>query len=1462
MSQQQTVLRVQTNIPSTDVSGTYAFEFLDLYDDVPIKINKSVAELQDISKKNSDYSIGLTLPGSKKNNRFFENFFNVDAVSLYFDAASRVPCSVLLNDESYFSGYMRLNKVGVINSKVEYSVTLYSEVGQLFGLIGNNLLKDMNFNDSEYPFNHTFDLSNVTDKFNYTNFALNSEYPYPYFYPVVHNGYNYSGDTVIFSGSSDQTRFYSSTNNTAGLLSGYTSTAAAFAAGNLQFHLNSPTQGLINNQLKPAINIWSLIQLMFKTYGYTIKSDFFNTPWMKTLYMYGYFSSESTKFAYKINNIQELPLSGVKVVFLEDPAQTFNVIVVAGDSGIPCFSLSNITFTATFTSGAPVSGTIIAGSSGFTQNVGRTLSGGSASVPTSTTLKYFPVAIGDETPYLDGDFVDFSQVIDQDIKQIDILGSIAKKYNLIFVPDPDVQNQLIIEPFDFYMGTGKIVDWTPKISYDKGFTVEPALNYVESQLLLTDLEDGDEGNKEFKTRNNRIYGRNIVYNPTDFKSQEKKIETIFGPELIRKWDKDGVNNIGLPLGINYSAASQETVSGTTSRVSWTYQGVKTKPKLFYWLGGFNPFLDTVGEVFTYAPYSTYSAYVSDSSAAFYFQSDRVPVISHTMPMGLADADKINNDSLSILFNSELPVNIGVQTYNVYTENDAYNTFYKNRITNLYDKNTRFLTGNFDLKYSDIKNLFTEDIVKIQEQYFLVNKISEFNLTNRELTKVELLQYNVNPQTYPDRYFQYYYCDNPSKIYKFKTDFTNPNLLDTNFGWSVYYDNQVGSLTGSTTGFTSSFKNVENFSTVVYVPYTMYEVSQATYNSSGIDWSADSMIQYIYSSDLGPFLFNMPTYWVNSGSTRTGVNVFENCAQFTSVRNTYGILTGSSTNHGNLPTPTTTATPMPTPSATPNSSIGARGSILLSYDETPDAAGGMNLLITRNGATVSLNYIDTPNELFVSPAFRGDSFFLFFSSVPTGITQYVNVIRRIYTTDEIGIDKGIREEFISCAALGGSSSQTISFSVPSLPLTTYNFEYIIKVGQFAEYVCPTATPAPTPPPTPTPTNFPTSTPTGTPTPTPSPTPVVASLDGTFNYTTGGWINDINEFADNTVGIAVDSSVNVLNISGVGISGFTDYPYPWPSYVTTKTFEKSLTISDRYFLGGDWTQWKSSLLPFPYGSEISVAYGATVSGATGGDLNLVSAGVGGMSFTSDVERIRNRKSLTGQIASGNGYIKLSLSGFTAPANALLSPSNQGRDGYDFDEQSDNKIIVVGDFERIGTTATTVGCIARLNATTLVNDTSFTQGTGFNSEVMGVAVQSDDKIICVGAFSTYSGISVNNGIVRLNSNGTLDTTFSGATSGFTFPNGYYPNSMKVKVQSDGKIVVVGLFDTYNGVSSRGLVRLNTNGSIDTSFYVGSGFSGGVYTIGSMRLEIQTDGKILVGGNFTSYNGTSTGTLVRINP
>ena len=935
MSQQQTVLRVQTN----DNSLLPNYVILDLYTDIPIKLNKSFAEIQDIAKKNTEYSIGLTLPGSKTNNAFFENFFNVDTNSLFFNVTKRNNCDVLLGDEPLFRGYLKLNKVSVMNSKIEYDVTLYSTIANLFGAIGNNLLSDLNFGDTGYTFNHTFSLNQVWANFFTTNFSLDQEQPRPYFYPVVHNGYNYiSGDTVNQSGTTlTQTRLYSSTSATVGpAISSYATPAAAWAAGVKQYQINSPTQGLMDNQLKPGLSVWNLMKLIFKTYGYTITSDFFNTPWFKSLYVYGIYSSEDAKFSYKINSIGEYPPEGIEVVVIDD-GNKLDIYVCKAGTGIPAFSLSDFVVTAGFIYYDPYTGVEFTGvdlsikafTTGTTYNypasytyVGTT----SDDVSIGTTLKFAPAPVGSTVPFVDGDAVNFSLVIDPTIKQIDFISSIAKKFNLVFISNPDNPIDILIEPYDFYVGTGQIYDWTDKISYDKGWSVEPALNFIESELYISDLEDNDAGNKQFKEVNNRIYGRNMVLNPTDFKSQEKKIETIFSPELIRKWDDDVTNNIGLPLGINYSVKNTDE----NGVVRWQYGGIKTKPKLMFWLGAYNPFLDTVGEVFDNpgSYYPTYAVYLTNSSATTYQQSNTLPVISHTIPMGNSDENKkqrgFENDSLCILFNSEEPVSLGagLQIYNTFTRFDAYNRFYNNRITNIYNPNTRFLSGYFNLKYSDVKNLKANDIIKIQEQYFVWNKISEFNLTNRELTKCELIQLNVNPQTYPTRYFVYYYCDDPTVCYKLKTDFINPNILDTNYGWSVYYDHQIGSLTGQTSGFTSTVVNVESFSNIRYVPYTMFEVTESAYNASSCtDWICDTMFDYIWQN--GPFsVFYMPSFWVNSGSTKTGANVWNNCTDFYSDATAYGILTGSSIYHGitacttPTPTPTITSSSTPTPTPTP------------------------------------------------------------------------------------------------------------------------------------------------------------------------------------------------------------------------------------------------------------------------------------------------------------------------------------------------------------------------------------------------------------------------------------------------------------------------------------------------------------------------------------------------------------------
>ena len=918
MSQkQQTVLRVQNN-----VSGyTIQYQVLDLFSSIPIKVTRSYADLTDISKKNSDTALNVILPGSKTNNAFFENFFDVDVQSFKFSAVNKALCQVLIDDEPYFTGYLRLNKIKIENSSVEYDCSLFSTVGNLFGDIGNNQLIDLNFDDPEYTFNHEFNTTNVINKWSFSNFGINGEKPFTYIYPVVHNGYLYSGNTPNLSGGTlnSQTRLYTSSPILAG---SYANTAAALAAGVRPFRINTPGQGILNNQLKPAISVWNLMHLLFKEYGYKIKSDFMNTPWMKTLYMYGYFSSNLTKFSYRLNSILTLPLSQVNISINPPTIGTtqFSVIVSQRGTGVPCFCDQDINYNywrytgallyrevATvpkFTSGTTVN--IVTGTYFGTRGVAS-----SAPIVPATSLRYLPVAINETVNFFPGDEVNFSLVIDQELKQIDFLSSIAKKFNLVFVPDPEVPNQIIIEPYSYFIGTGDIHDWTEKISYDTGFTVEPALNYIDSYLTFTDSEDGDYGNVQFKNRNtNRIYGQKFVPNPTDFKSTTGKTETSFSAEVFRQWDTpDQLPNGGIdfPLGINYAGSTNTSTGGLDNEViNYIYTGVKTKPKLMWFLQGSNLLAQYAATPITYdfaLTARTYTISIGNVTTATgntttYVDPFNIPVMSNVMPIGVRDEFKRTNDSQSLLFQGEPTTDINPNTFNSYTYNDAYNSFYLNRVNNLYDPNTRFLKANFNLNLADYKNLKPQDIIKIKNQYFTWNTISNYNLINSELTEVELVQNNLNPNVYPTRYFRYSYCDNPALCYKIKTDFTNPNLLYTNFGWSILYDHNCGIIYGPNvqpSGFTSTvIYSVTG--TTYYVPYTMLEITETEYETGGCElYTCDSLMMNIYSGAEGDaFGYRMPSFYYNSGFTRTGLNVFQNCAAFAGVAASIGVNIGSST----------------------------------------------------------------------------------------------------------------------------------------------------------------------------------------------------------------------------------------------------------------------------------------------------------------------------------------------------------------------------------------------------------------------------------------------------------------------------------------------------------------------------------------------------------------------------------------
>lgn len=219
---------------------------------------------------------------------------------------------------------------------------------------------------------------------------------------------------------------------------------------------------------------------------------------------------------------------------------------------------------------------------------------------------------------------------------------------------------------------------------------------------------------------------------------------------------------------------------------------------------------------------------------------------------------------------------------------------------------------------------------------------------------------------------------------------------------------------------------------------------------------------------------------------------------------------------------------------------------------------------------------------------------------------------------------------------------------------------------------------------------------------------------------------------------------------------------------------------------------------------------------------------------------------------------------PTSLSLFNSNIGTafDDYSYSiaSQSDGKFVIVGAFEAF--MSNTRKGIVRLNSDG-TEDTSFSTniGTGFRNGTFRsfqytVEIQSDGKILVGGNFDSLNGTTRNH-LVRLNSNGTVDTSFY-----TNLGTGFNSFVRRVVIQSDGKILVLGGFSTFKGNTRKGIVRLNSNGTEDTSFYtnLGTGFSH-TSSIAINTAAVQSDGKIIIGGRFTSFKGNTRNYLVRLN-
>ena len=348
----------------------------------------------------------------------------------------------------------------------------------------------------------------------------------------------------------------------------------------------------------------------------------------------------------------------------------------------------------------------------------------------------------------------------------------------------------------------------------------------------------------------------------------------------------------------------------------------------------------------------------------------------------------------------------------------------------------------------------------------------------------------------------------------------------------------------------------------------------------------------------------------------------------------------------------------------------------------------------------------------------------------------------------------------------------------------------------------------------------------------------TLDQTFNYSAG----NTRGFNDGAYSVALQSDGKII-VCG-NFTSYTDEiitPADCPDKLCRLNADGTLDQTFNYSVGVTARGFSSLMHAVAIQSDGKILVGGTVSAIY----------TDGLITPGDCPRGISRINTNGTLDQTFNYKAGITGGLNGATNTIAI-------------QSDGKILVGGSFtsytDGIIMNTSCPAFLCRLNTTGTVDQTfNYFPLRGFfgiNGTVSAIAVQSDGKILVGGLFTSYTDEIITpadcpDRLCRLNADGTLDQTFNYSVGN---ARGFDNTVYSIAIQSDGKILVGGNFTTYDdGIITAThapdrLCRLNANGTLDQTFNytasTGRGFNGTVYAI-----AIQSDGKILVGGNFSSY-------------
>ena len=348
-------------------------------------------------------------------------------------------------------------------------------------------------------------------------------------------------------------------------------------------------------------------------------------------------------------------------------------------------------------------------------------------------------------PGIYGNIVNIPSCIDDSITQKAFLKDIIERFNLVLVADPNDASNIIIEPYDDYLGDSELKYWTDKLDTSKEIIVKDTTSLQKKTIRFTDLEDVDLANKEFKELYPRVnvYGHKVVDEyENEFATGEMKNNPIFSPYINNKvyqgWDTQSPTYLD-NMTVQYEFSYTPVEGGVENRLE------ATKSKLFWYNGTPTTVLGTSGATVTYYLHDQASASTINA-----YDFNTYPVCSPFDIKPGSGSNPANQFTLteanqSLYWNANPPLAGELSIFNYdgelgsWDDNALYGEYWRKYILSLYAVDARIMECYLNLNEVDIFDFKFNDEIFIKDTYWRILNISNYQVGAKTSTKVTLLR---------------------------------------------------------------------------------------------------------------------------------------------------------------------------------------------------------------------------------------------------------------------------------------------------------------------------------------------------------------------------------------------------------------------------------------------------------------------------------------------------------------------------------------------------------------------------------------------------------------------------------------------------------------------------------------------------------------------------------------------------